>query len=639
MAPALLPLPRQLTPAAGSYSPQAGHHIALAGQRPAALLAGARRLQRALREHAGVECPLVAVRAADGAPGIVLEIAPDAIAHPQGYQLIISPTGVRALAREPAGVFYAVCTLVQLVEQVGAGIPCLRIDDWPDFAARGVMLDISRDKVPRFDTLLALVDMLAGWKVNQVQLYTEHTFAYRHHPEVWAGASPLTGQEILELDAFCRERFVELVPNQNAFGHMERWFEHPRYRALAELRDGAPPLPGTAPGIWPLAPLPYGQTLCPGDPGSLALVRSLLDELLPHFTSTTVNVGCDETFDLEPVLPELFYTPRGRSQATIAARGAGRVYLDFLRQIHGEVTRRGHTMQFWGDIVARHPELVPELPRDAVALEWGYDADHPFEERGARFAAAGLPFYVCPGTSSWGSIAGRTDEAIGNLRNAAAAGRQHGASGYLNTDWGEDGHRQVLPISFLGFAVGAAAAWADEANRALDVPGALDRHAFRDRAGVLGRVASDLGNVARATGVAIRNGTLLGRIMRYTLDQLRAGQLPLRGASFPGPEAFRRTLAAIDEAAAPLAQARLDRPDADLIAREYALTVRLLRHACRRALLLTGGTTADYRALAEDLAEVIEEYRSVWLARNRPGGLEDSVARLAYLRDEYRAAG
>ena len=99
------------------------------------------------------------------------------------------------------------------------------------------MLDISRDKVPTMETLYALVDLLAGWKINQLQLYTEHTFAYRQHPEVWAEASPLTGQEILGLDAYCRKRFVELVPNQNSFGHMHRWLKHARYAPLAEVNS------------------------------------------------------------------------------------------------------------------------------------------------------------------------------------------------------------------------------------------------------------------------------------------------------------------------------------------------------------------------------------------------------------------
>ncbi len=64
--------------------------------------------------------------------------------------------------------------------------------DHPDLPVRGVMLDISRDKVPTMATLEAVIDRLASLKVNQVQLYSEHTFAYRNHPEVHAAASPST---------------------------------------------------------------------------------------------------------------------------------------------------------------------------------------------------------------------------------------------------------------------------------------------------------------------------------------------------------------------------------------------------------------------------------------------------------------
>ena len=54
-------------------------------------------------------------------------------------------------------------------------------------------------------TLRAMIARLASWKINQVQLYTEHTFAYRDHPDVHRAASPFTAEEILELDAFCAE--------------------------------------------------------------------------------------------------------------------------------------------------------------------------------------------------------------------------------------------------------------------------------------------------------------------------------------------------------------------------------------------------------------------------------------------------
>ena len=159
------------------------------------------------------------------------------------------------------------------------------------FAVRSDMLDVSRDKVPTMGTLKQLVDILARFDYNQFQLYTEHTFAYSAHKAVWEHASPLTREEIRELDLYCSMHGIELVPNQNCFGHMERWLTKPAYNHLAELPQGG-------------APLPWGgfkkdpTTLCPTDPASLEFVAGLLDELLPNFESRLVNIGCDETFDL-----------------------------------------------------------------------------------------------------------------------------------------------------------------------------------------------------------------------------------------------------------------------------------------------------------------------------------------------------
>lgn len=83
-------------------------------------------------------------------------------------------------------------------------------------------------------------------------------------------------------------------------------------------------------------------------------------------------------------------------------------------------------MMFWGDIILQQPDLISRLPKDSIALEWGYEADHPFDADGAKFTEAGVPFYVCPGTSSWNSLVGRTDNALGNLLNAAENGLKQG---------------------------------------------------------------------------------------------------------------------------------------------------------------------------------------------------------------------
>jgi len=111
---------------------------------------------------------------------------------PQGYTLTITGDGVALVGADEAGCFYGRATLAQLARLHDGGLPIGTIRDHPDLAIRGVMLDVSRDKVPTMDTLYALIERLASWKVNHVELYIEHTFAYRNHPEVHADASPFT---------------------------------------------------------------------------------------------------------------------------------------------------------------------------------------------------------------------------------------------------------------------------------------------------------------------------------------------------------------------------------------------------------------------------------------------------------------
>ncbi len=579
----------------------------------------ARQLRQSVQEAAGVKLDIVAGNPAPDQTRIALNIAVNASRHPQGYELTIDDSGINIVASTPAGIFYGVQTLRQVLMQAGAELPGLRITDWPDFPNRGVMLDISRDRVPTMETLHGLIDMLAGLKINQFQLYTEHTFAYRNHKVVWEKASPMTAEEIMALDAYCQERFIELVPNQNTFGHMGRWLKHEPYAHLAETQ-----------GEWIT---PWGDTrrqpftIAPTDE-SLALVRELLNELLPHFRSRQINVDADETFDLG----------QGQSKERVEKEGVGRVYLDFLLKIYREVKARGSTMQFWGDIIMQHPELVPELPRDAIALEWGYEAGHAFDEHGAIFARSGIPFYVCPGTSSWRTLAGRTDNALGNLRNAAENGLKHGAIGYLNTDWGDEGHMQPLPVSYLGYLAGAAESWSHEASAGLDIPAALDAFIFRDEAGVMGKLAYDLGNAYQLLDPNSFNSSLFFNALVMSSERLyKSGVGPGEGFS---REQCNQVLAAIGEIMEPLSQARMQRPDAALIQQEFSWVAGMLWHACRRIVWLNSihagqEDVALRRTLAEEIDGLIDAYRELWHARSRPGGFEDSVVRLERLRQEY----
>ncbi|MDY7095212.1 MAG: family 20 glycosylhydrolase [Acidobacteriota bacterium] len=559
---------------------------------------------------------------------IRLVIDPAPVERAQGYRLHVGEFGVELVGSDTAGLLYGVFTLVQWLRahpplRRRVRLPGLMVEDWPDFAHRGVMLDISRDKVPTKETLEHLVELLACWKINQLQLYMEHTFAYAGHEEVWQGVGALTAEDVRWLDDLCRRRCIELVPNQNSFGHFHRWLVLDRYRPLAECPEGQP--------------FPFGDeerpfSLCPTDPKSLELLRDLYAQLLPNFRSRLFNVGCDETFDLG----------KGRSAEACRRRGREEVYLDFLRQVRDLAAEHGRRIQFWGDIIIERPDLIPELPKDAVALEWGYEADHSFEEHAAAFGRSGLEFYVCPGTSSWSSLTGRPDNAVANLASAAEHGLAHGASGYLITDWGDFGHLQPLPVSYPGLLAGAGCAWNVESRKGLAerLPALLDHHVFHDLAGRAGQALWDLGAAHGLTGARPFNGSpLFFQLVRLsdTLDEKR-----YQGMTKEGLEEARDAVQAGRKA---LAKTRLERPDAELVLRELRWAADLLLFAIRlaKARLKAGkGQPLDAVAaktrqcLADRLAPLLPEYREIWLARNRPGGLDDSAGRLEQLLAELR---
>lgn len=614
--PLLLPTPKTLQRLDGTYHVEGRKRIVLNGLPALELLAHGTRLRAELERRAGVQWSVSGSEAGavDEIGAVLTVTTEDEVPNAEGYELEIRPTGIEIRASDAPGMFYGVCTLGQLLEQYGAELPALHVVDQPDFAHRGIMLDISRDKVPSMDTLRELVDTFASWKINQLQLYTEHTFSYRNHPLVWADASPITEQEVLELDALCRDRYIELVPNQNSFGHMYRWLKHEPYRDLAETHDTfiAWGMPRQG---------PFG--LNPTDPRSIDLLRSMYDELLPNFASRQFNVGGDETIDLG----------QGKSKPAVERRGAGAVYLDFLKKIQREVKARGHVMQFWGDIIVNYPELVPQLPKGVIALEWGYEADHPFESHGELFAKSGVPFYVCPGTSSWMAILGRTPNMLGNVHNACDNGRRHGAIGVLTTDWGDRGHWQYLPFSHAGFALGAAKSWNADTPQEYDLARALDIFVFRDRAGLAGAAMLDLGRAYTAFSAHLHNGSHFNAALMRPLAEV---------ADLEATAAEARAAAkAIDQAAKRFDRAELGCAGAGLIKREVAAAARLAKHGCSRIVLARETSPAKRaalkRELADDLREILRLHKPLWHARNRQGGYADSVAGLKKLLADYAA--
>ncbi|MBN1991608.1 MAG: glycoside hydrolase family 20 zincin-like fold domain-containing protein, partial [Anaerolineae bacterium] len=134
----LLPIPRRLEYFGGEIFLPENKLIILNSADPPSLRFTAQYVQQALQQ-VGVNWPIVAGK---GVPaeqiGLTLSVVPGGARHPQGYELTITPAGISIVAGTPAGIFYAVQTLSQILNQQGNTLSLLRISDWPDFPHRGV---------------------------------------------------------------------------------------------------------------------------------------------------------------------------------------------------------------------------------------------------------------------------------------------------------------------------------------------------------------------------------------------------------------------------------------------------------------------------------------------------------------------
>jgi hypothetical protein len=529
-------------------------------------------------------------------------------AHPEGYALTIDRSGVRIEFRDTPGLRAASATLRQLLREYGRRLPYLKIRDWPDFARRGVMLDISRGRVPKLETLLDLVEKLSDFKINELQLYTEHTFAYQKYKSIWQSWGALTAKEIQILDARCRELGIDLVPNQNSFGHLRYFLEDPRLKKLGELSE---PYEAETKDF-----LRRPTTLAPNHPGTLPFLRGLYDELLPNFSSEFFNIGGDETWDLG----------KGQNKKLCAAKGKGRVYFDFLKKIQREVSARDKKMMFWGDIVLKYPELIHELPENVIALTWGYEADHPFAKEAAQFAQAKIPFYVCPGTSTWQTLIGKHDNALANLRAAAKAGKKFGAIGFLNTDWGDGGHPQPLAVSWPLFAAGAALAWNSNKLDEQNLLAVLSRDVFEDATGKIAEAGFNLGFAHQKLGVQALNETPLGTVIAAPKPEDRElfCRNGLKWFTKIPAQKIKAALKEIQKQRVALLRAKPSSDSGKLLAVELDLAARMAEQSCQFMLwqqAVAAGEKLAVKQLAQtgirELRKLEKDFNACWPLRNK----------------------
>lgn len=376
----------------------------------------------------------------------------------EAYSLQVGEKGVVVTGATTAGVLYGVQTLRQILRQAGAVLPCVEIEDAPKIPDRGLSYDVTRGRIPTLAELKRQADLCSFYKMNQLQLYVEHSYLFRDFSEVWRYNTPLTAEDILELDAYCKKLHIELVPSLASFGHMYEVLRSKSYAHLCELENSDKEeysLPGRM----------GHHTVDVSNDESFAMVTGRIEEFMGLFSSRYFNICADETFDL----------CKGRSKALGEEKGVKRVYVDFLKRLCDFVMEKGRIPMFWGDVLIEKPDLLTELPEDAVLLNWEYGPDVK-EDNVKTLTDAGVKnLYLCPGVQSWNHMINRHSDAYLNISGMCRNAHKYHAKGVLNTEWGDLGHIAHPEFSAIGQIYGAAFSWSNsildeaEINRAISV--------------------------------------------------------------------------------------------------------------------------------------------------------------------------
>ena len=436
-APRLIPAPREFT--AGTAVPLKGAVAVVAGadknDKFAAADVAATLKERGLKAAAPAALTVQLLRASTPEAKALLarhKLAFTDEMKDEGYVVVAEPKSIKVVAASAAGVFYGAQTVKQLVTGAGAALTLQTgvIRDWPAMRWRGFHDDLSRGPVPTLEFQKHIVRTIAAYKMNAYSPYFEHTLAYDGDPLIAPPGGAMTKAQVRELVEFAKAFHVEIIPEQEAFGHLHHALKYEIYSKVAET--------------------PHGHVLAPGQPESMNIIKRWFAEIDSIFPSQFVHLGADETFELG----------KGQTKEAVEKQGLGNVYLKFLGDIERELRAQGSkkTFLFWGDIAMESPQLVGQLPKDMIAVAWNYWSTGNFERYLTPFSGTGMQTWVAPGVSNWSMTYPDNNTALKNIQGFVRDGQKLGATGMLNTSWGDDGE-EIFNQTWYGVLFGAAASW------------------------------------------------------------------------------------------------------------------------------------------------------------------------------------
>ncbi|MBR5780514.1 MAG: family 20 glycosylhydrolase [Bacteroidales bacterium] len=331
--------------------------------------------------------------------------------NPQEYHIIVIGNYIMVSAPTPQGLFYGAQSLKQLIRhqlltENNLNIPCYYIFDYPSLEYRGWMDDISRGPIPTTEFIKEEIRRLAEYKFNFFNLYTEHLFKLDEYPDI-APTDGLTAEEIQELTEYAKDYYIEFIGNQQCFAHAEKTLDNPFYNDIKDTRFN----------------------FNPGVEETYEFLETLLGETAQAYESKYFNINCDETESLG----------NGNAKSYVDSLGAENAYCQHINKVYDILQKYDKEVMMWGDILAKNPEMIKQLPEDIQFIVWSYGGRESFDEMIAPFKNSGHTFWVAPGASCWASCFPNMDNYIVNIANFARDGYKNGAKGIINTAWDDYG--------------------------------------------------------------------------------------------------------------------------------------------------------------------------------------------------------
>ncbi|MBI2300594.1 MAG: family 20 glycosylhydrolase [Armatimonadetes bacterium] len=337
------------------------------------------------------------VRAATGTQTIRLgrapQLEPSAGLPAEGYQLAVAAGGAAIAARDDRGLFYGTLSLLQMAESASrpgaARLPTATVKDWPALPVRAVSIPLPTGRwgypndtpVPVGFYLDFLDRMVVRHKLNMVILILDQGMKLDRHPVV-DGPAAWTKDEVKQVAAFLRDRFIDPVPLVNSLGHAE-WLLIPlpalaEDRVMQKNRDGQ------------LVPLPDIHTLCTRHPDAWRTLTDVYDEAIECFGPKWFHCGLDEvrwqTLDTAEELR--CERCRGADKADLMA--------EWVNRLHDWLAERGLRMMMWTDMLTaghnggppyRTARVLDGVPRDTWMCNWSSSIvpQHTWELRSKGF--------------------------------------------------------------------------------------------------------------------------------------------------------------------------------------------------------------------------------------------------------------